>query len=74
MGQVINIRDTQCPQCPELQPVTDIEADMAFILVAAEVFEFAIKNKNYELAMQVADQVIVSGNRIGQYSIHQTHL
>ena len=73
-AKIINIRNTECPNCPEIKPVTDIEADLAFILVSPEVFARAIATGNYEMAMQVADQLILSGNKLGQYAIHQTHL
>jgi hypothetical protein len=74
MGQVINIRNTHCPLCPEITPVTNIEADLAFICLANEIFEKAIASQNYEMAMKVADQLLISANTIGQYAIHQTHL
>ena len=72
-AKIINIRNTECPNCPEIQPVTDIAADLAFILVSTEVFARAINAGNYEMAMQVADQLIISGNKLGQYSIHKLH-
>lgn len=72
-AKIINIRNTECPNCPEIQPVTDVESDLAFILVSTEVFARAIATGNYELAMQVADQLILSGNKLGQYSIHKSH-
>ena len=74
MGQVINIRNTQCPLCPEVTPITNIEADLAFISLANEIFEKAIASQNYEMAMKVTDQLLISANTIGQYAIHQTHL
>jgi hypothetical protein len=73
-AKIIKIRNTECPQCPELQPVNNIDADLAFIELSGEVFENAIRTNNYSLAMQVADQLLVSGNRLGQYAIHKSHL
>lgn len=72
-AKIINIRNTECPNCPEIQPVTDVEPDLAFILVSPEVFARAIATGNYEMAMQVADQLILSGNKLGQYAIHKSH-
>jgi hypothetical protein len=73
-AKIIKIRNTECPNCPELQPVKNIDADLAFIELASEVFASAIRSGNYELAMQVADQLLVSGNRLGQYAIHKSHI
>jgi len=73
-AKIINIRNTECPNCPEIQLVTDIEADLAFILVSTEVFARAINAGNHEMAMQVADQLILSGNKLGQYAIHKSHI
>ena len=35
-------------------PVTDIEADLAFILLAPEIFARAISSNNGEMAMKIA--------------------
>jgi hypothetical protein len=74
MGQVIQFRNTECPQCPEIQPVLDIDADLAFIDLASDLFTKSINSQNFDMAMKVADQLIVSGNKMGQYAIHKTHL
>lgn len=74
MGKVILFRNTECPQCPEIQPVLDIDADLAFIDLAGELFNKSINSQNIEMAMKVADQLIVSGNKLGQYAIHKSHL
>jgi hypothetical protein len=73
-AKIINIRNTECPNCPELQPVNNIDADFAFIELAGEVFENAIRTNNYSLAMQVADQLLITANRLGQYAIHRSHI
>lgn len=73
-AKVIQIRDTECPQCPEIKPVTNVEADLAFIELATELFQKAISSENYGMAFQIADQLIVSANTLGQYTIHKTHL
>ena len=54
-------------------PVTDIEADLAFILLAPEIFARAISSKNGEMAMKIADQLIESSNALGLYAIHKSH-
>ena len=74
MGKVIPFRNTECPQCPEIQPVMDIDADLAFIDLASDLFTKSINSQNFDMAMKVADQLIVSGNKMGQYAIHKTHL
>ena len=74
MGKVIQFRNTDCPRCPEIQPVLDIDADLAFIDLASDLFTKSIKSENYEMAMKVADQLIVSGNKLGQYAIHKSHI
>ena len=73
-AKIINIRNTECPICPELQPVKNIDADFAFIELAGEVFGNAIQTNNYSLAMQVADQLLITANRLGQYAIHRSHI
>jgi enolase len=42
--------------------------------LASDLFTKSIKSQNLEMAMKVADQLIVSGNKLGQYAIHQSHL
>jgi hypothetical protein len=74
MGEVIQFRNTNCSKCPEIQPVMDIDADLAFVDLASDLFTKSIKSQNFEMAMKVADQLILSGNKLGQYAIHQTHL
>lgn len=73
-AKIINIRNTECPNCPEVQPVTDIDADLAFIELASEVFSSAIESGNNSLAMKVADQLLLSANKLGQYAIHKSHI
>jgi hypothetical protein len=43
MGKVIQFRNTECPRCPEIQPVLDIDADLAFIDLASDLFTKSIK-------------------------------
>jgi hypothetical protein len=73
-AKIINIRNTECPNCPEIKPVTDIEADLAFIDLVTELFQKAIKSENHGLAFQIVDQLLVSANALGQYTMHKTHL
>jgi hypothetical protein len=54
-------------------PVTDIESDLAFLLVSPDLFARAIASSNYEMAMKVADQLVESSNAIGLYAIHKSH-
>ena len=54
-------------------PVTDIESDLAFILLAPEIFAKAIASNNGEMAMKIADQLIESSNSLGLYAIHKLH-
>jgi len=70
MGDLIQLL-TQC-SCVSV-PVTDIEADLAFILLAPEIFARAISSNNGEMAMKIADQLIESSNSLGLYAIHKLH-
>jgi hypothetical protein len=70
MGDVIQL-PTLC-NCVSV-PVTDIEADLAFIVIAPEIFARAIASSNGEMAMKVADQLIESSNALGLYAIHKLH-
>jgi len=70
MGDLIKL-PSQC-NCPSI-PVTDIEADLAFLLIAPEIFARAISSQNHEMAMKIADQLVESSNAIGLYAIHNQH-
>lgn len=70
VGNVIQL-PTQC-SCVST-PVTDIEADLAFILLAPEIFARAIASNNSEMAMKIADQLIESSNSLGLFAIHKSH-
>jgi len=70
MGDLIKL-PSQC-NCPSI-PVTDIEADLAFLLLAPEIFARAVASQNHEMAMKIADQAIESGNARGLYAIHKQH-
>lgn len=70
MGDVIQL-PKQC-NCIST-PVTDIEADLAFIVIAPEIFAKAIAANNGEMAMKVADQLIESSNALGLFAIHKLH-
>ena len=70
MGNVIQL-PTKC-NCVSV-PVIDIEADLAFILLAPEIFAKAIASNNGEMAMKIADQLIESSNSLGLYAIHKLH-
>ena len=70
MGEIIKL-PSQC-NCVSI-PVTDIEADLAFLLLAPEIFARAIASQNHEMAMKIADQLVESSNAIGLYAIHNQH-
>ena len=70
MGKLIQL-NKQCT-CVS-SPVTDIESDLAFLLVAPELFAKSIASSNHEMAMKVADQLVESSNAIGLYAIHKSH-
>ena len=70
VGDVIQL-PTKC-NCVSV-PVIDIESDLAFILLAPEVFAKAISSNNGEMAMKIADQLIESSNSLGLYAIHKLH-
>jgi hypothetical protein len=70
MGNLIQL-PRQC-SCVSV-PVTDIESDLAFILLAPDIFARAIASKNTEMAMKIADQLIESSNALGLYTIHKSH-
>ena len=70
MGDLIKL-PKQC-SCVSV-PVTDIESDLAFLLLAPEIFARAISSKNHDMAMKIADQLVESSNAIGLYAIHKSH-
>jgi len=70
MGEVIKL-PSQC-NCPSI-PVTNIESDLAFLLLAPEIFARAIASQNHDMAMKIADQLVESSNAIGLYAIHNQH-
>jgi hypothetical protein len=70
MGEVIKL-PTPC-KCVSV-PVTDIESDLAFILLAPDIFARAIASQNTDMAMKIADQLIESSNALGLYAIHKSH-
>ena len=72
-GEVMGDLITFPINCLCLTPVTDIEADLAFIVIAPEIFAKAIASNNGEMAMKIADQLIESSNSLGLYAIHKLH-
>jgi hypothetical protein len=70
MGNIIQL-PKQC-SCVSI-PVTDIESDLAFIVLAPDIFARAIASNNIDMAMKIADQLVESSNSIGLYAIHKSH-
>lgn len=68
------VTDTNCPQCPERLPVTDIIIELAFVTQFADLYQDAINKQDYDMALQLVDKLLHSGNTMGQYTLHKTHL